>query len=58
MKLARLRVLDDTEVEAISDAAAGDPDAIPDLARYRAMRGQGLKQWRKRQISSRRRSDF
>jgi hypothetical protein len=53
-ELLRVRVLDDAEVQSISDAAAGDPEAILDLARYRAMRGQELEQWRKRQRSSRR----
>ena len=47
-ELLRLRVLDDVEVEALSDAAAGDSDAIVGLARYRAAFGQELQEWRKR----------
>jgi len=47
-ELLRLRVLDDVEVEALSDAAAGDSDAIRDLALCRAARGQELQEWRKR----------
>jgi hypothetical protein len=39
-ELLRVRVLDGTEIEAISDAAAGDPDAILDLARYRALKNR------------------
>ena len=45
-ELLRLESLDDVEVEIICDAVAGDPDA--DLARYRAVRGQELLEWRKR----------
>jgi hypothetical protein len=41
-------VLDETEVEIISDAAAGDPDALLDLARYRALYGDEVEEWRKR----------
>lgn len=47
-ELLRLRVLDETEVEIISDAAAGDPDALLDLARYRALYGDEVEEWRKR----------
>jgi hypothetical protein len=45
-ELLRVPVLDDTEVELICDAVAGDPDA--DLAQYRANFGPQLREWRKR----------
>ena len=51
-ELLRLWVLDDTEVEATSDAAAGDPQAASDLARYRKLRGQELAEWRERERST------
>jgi hypothetical protein len=47
-ELLRLRVLDETEVEIISDAAAGDPTAIPDFALFRALYGERVEKWRKR----------
>jgi hypothetical protein len=47
-ELLRLRVLDDTEVEALCDAAAGDPEAIRDLARYRELRDHELQECRER----------
>ena len=33
-----LRVLDDVEVEFLADAAAGDPEAVAALERYRFLR--------------------
>ena len=42
-ELLRVRALEDTEVEIIADAAAGDPDA--DLAQYRRF-GDHLESWR------------
>jgi hypothetical protein len=48
-ELLRVRVLDDAEIQAICDAAAGDPDAIRDLARYRALHRHELEQWRRAQ---------
>jgi hypothetical protein len=45
-ELVRVRVLDDTEVELICEAKAGDPDA--NLAQYRVNFGPQLQKWRKR----------
>jgi hypothetical protein len=47
-ELLRLGSLDDTEVEALTDAAAGDPEAMGDLARYRWLQREHLREFRKR----------
>src|SRR5205823_6191340 len=46
-ELLRVLVLDDTEVELLCDAVAGDSTAVRDLTLYRALRGQELQEWRK-----------
>ena len=45
-ELIRVQLLNETEVELLCDAVAGDPDA--DLARYRAYFGPQLQEWRER----------
>ena len=47
-ELARLRVLNDTEIEIIADRAAGDADA--DIEIYRQVAGDDLESWRRRKI--------